>query len=114
MDRTSGGRQGQSPASAVATVVYAPNPLSNLERAFAYLADHDPGAAVAAAGAIRAAVEMLAQHPFIGRGVKGSLRELVISYGRTGYVALYRFIAAKDQIRVLAIRHQRELGYPLS
>ena len=42
----------------------------------------------------------------------GELRELVISYGKTGYVALYRFLPAQDLIRILAIRHQRELDYP--
>lgn len=41
----------------------------------------------------------------------GDLRELVISYGRTGYVALYRFLPLRDEVRVLAIRHQREIGY---
>jgi plasmid stabilization system protein ParE len=96
----------------VATVVYAPNALRNLERAFTHLAGHDPAAAKAAASAIREAVELLAHHPFIGRAVEGELRELVISFGRTGYVALYRFVAARDQVRVLAFRHQRELGYP--
>jgi plasmid stabilization system protein ParE len=98
----------------VATVVYAPNALSNLERAFAHLAAQEPDAARAAASAIREAVELLAHHPFIGRAVGGGvgLRELVISFGRTGYVALYRFVATRDQIRILAIRHQRELGYP--
>jgi hypothetical protein len=46
------------------------------------------------------------------RVVKGEFRELVISYGKTGYVALYRFLPAQDRIRILAIRHQRELDYP--
>jgi plasmid stabilization system protein ParE len=39
------------------------------------------------------------------------LRELVISYGRTGYVALYRVAARGDRVEILAIRHQREAGY---
>ncbi len=29
----------------------------------------------------------------------------------SGYVALYRFVASKDEVRILAIRHQRELGF---
>ena len=41
----------------------------------------------------------------------GELRELVVSYGRTGYVALYRFLPARDLIRVLATRHQRALDF---
>ena len=55
---------------------------------------------------------MLAHHPLIGRIVTAELRELVISYGRTGYVALYRFVPSRREVRILAIRHQRELDYP--
>jgi plasmid stabilization system protein ParE len=97
----------------VARVVYAPNALENLERAFAFLGENDPTAAVAAAGAIESAIATLARHPLIGRPVDGELRELVISFGRTGYVALYRFVPARDEVRILALRHQRELDYPV-
>jgi plasmid stabilization system protein ParE len=41
----------------------------------------------------------------------GDIRELVISFGQTGYVALYRFVVPRDEVRVLAIRHQREIGF---
>jgi len=95
----------------VARVVYAHNALANLERAFVFLAEHDPGAAVDAVTAIRNAVGVLADHPLIGRRVEGEIRELVISYGKTGYVALYRFLPEQSLIRILAIRHQRELDY---
>jgi len=57
-------------------------------------------------------VTVLAEHPLSGRRVQGEVRELVISYGKTGYVALYRFLPAHNLVRVLAIRHQRELDYP--
>jgi len=53
----------------------------------------------------------LAAHPLIGKRVEGELRELVISYGQSGYIALYRFLASKDEVRILAIRPQRELGF---
>jgi plasmid stabilization system protein ParE len=43
--------------------------------------------------------------------VHGDIRELVISYGQTGYIALYRFVVPQDKVRVLAIRHQREIGF---
>ena len=39
-----------------------------------------------------------------------NLRELVISKGRTGYVALYRYLPEQDRVDILAIRHQRESG----
>ena len=96
----------------MAQVVYSENALSNLERTFEFLAEKDPRAAVDAAAAIREAVETLSNHPLIGRCVEGDMRELVISYGKTGYVALYRFLPVQDQVRILAIRHQRELDYP--
>lgn len=96
----------------MATVVYGANAIANLERLFEFLAQHDPDGAIAATQAIRNAIDLLAEHPLIGRRVQGNLRELVISFGKTGYVALYRFVPALEEVRVLAIRHQREMGYP--
>ena len=49
----------------------------------------------------------------IGRTTDGPLRELVISFGKTGYLALYRFRPERNEVRVLAVRHQRELDYPV-
>jgi plasmid stabilization system protein ParE len=95
----------------VATVVYPARALSHLERAFEFLAGEHPDTAIAAASAIRSAVESLAAHPLLGRRVHGDIRELVISYGQTGYIALYRFVVPQDELRVLAIRHQREIGF---
>ena len=97
----------------MAQVVYSENALANLERVFGFLVEHDPHAAVTAATIICEAVETLSNHPLIGRRVASELRELVISYGKSGYIALYRFLPAQDQIRILAIRHQRELDYPI-
>jgi plasmid stabilization system protein ParE len=96
----------------VAQVTYTANALANLERAFEFLAQHDPDAAAGAAAAIQEAVNVLARHPLLGRPADGGLRELVISYGSTGYVALYRFHPRRNEVRVLALRHQRELDYP--
>ena len=95
----------------MAQVVYSRNALANLERAFDFVAQNHPEAALAAAKAIQSAIEALVRHPLIGRPVGGQLRELVISFGRTGYVALYRFVPARDEVRILALRHQRELDY---
>lgn len=95
----------------MATVVYSARSLAHIQRAFEFLRTSNPMAATAAATAIRTAVETLAFHPLIGRRVEGDLRELVISYGDSGYIAIYRFLVASDEVRVLAIRHQREIGY---
>jgi hypothetical protein len=51
------------------------------------------------------------QPALVERRIEGDLRELVISFGETGYFALYRFVVQQDTVRVLAIRHQREIGY---
>lgn len=95
----------------MAQVVYSENALANLERIITFPAGADPEAGLAAVVAIESAVDALAHHPLIGRPVTRELRELVISFGRTGYVGLHRFLPARDEVRVLAIRHQRELGY---
>ena len=86
----------------MAEVVYSARALEDIERAFQVLD---------AVAVIQSAVDNLRVHPLIGRRVEGELRELVISYGRTGYVALYRFVIGRDEVHVLALRHQRELGY---
>ena len=95
----------------MAEVVYSGRALQDIERAFQFLRDENPAAVLNAVAAIQSAVDNLRAHPLIGRRVEGELRELVISYGRTGYVALYRFVIARDEVRILALRHQRELGF---
>jgi plasmid stabilization system protein ParE len=95
----------------VATVVYSARSLDHIERAFQFLRLENPSAALTAVAAIRSAVNNLAAHPLVGRRLEGELRELIISYGQTGYVALYRFVISRDEVRVLAMRHQRELGF---
>ena len=57
------------------------------------------------------AIAILARHPLIGRPVGDFLRELVISRGESGYVALYSVEMQEDAILILSIRHQREAGY---
>lgn len=101
----------ESAAQAVAQVIYSARALDHLTRAFEFLSAENPSAAPAAADAIESAVNHLASHPLVGRRVEGDIRELVISFGATGYIALYRFVVQQDQVRVLALRHQREIGY---
>jgi plasmid stabilization system protein ParE len=92
-------------------LVYAAQALLDLERLGDFLLETDPLAAQDTAALIFEALEILAQHPEIGRKVHFGQRELVISRGRTGYLALYRFLPHIDRILVLALRHQRESGY---
>ena len=95
----------------MAQIVYSARALENLLRSPEYLRSDNPEAAVAAAEAVESAVNTLAAHPLVGRRVEGDIRELVISFGATGYIALYRFVVQQDEVRVLALRHQREIGY---
>ena len=61
---------------------------------------------------IFAAIDALERNPLIGRPAKGDLRELVIGRRSRAYTALYRYVAAIDTVFILAIRSQREAGYP--
>lgn len=62
--------------------------------------------------AIRAGVATLKTSPFTCRkaGQSPFLRELIIPFGRTGYVALFEIEGAADVI-VTALRHQLEDDY---
>lgn len=62
-------------------------------------------------GIVLQGLEILRAHPLIGRPLADGLRVLVISRGRTGYVALYRYHPETDHAMVLAIRHQCEAGF---
>lgn len=54
---------------------------------------------------------LLESNPEIGRPFDDSpeLRELVIDFGNSGYVALYR--QELNVIYILAFRHQKQAGY---
>ena len=91
------------------SVYYAPRALADIERLADFLSARDQASAMETGEILTEAIAHLARHPLVGRIVEQGLRELVISRGRTGYVALYRFDAERDSVVVLAIRHQREL-----
>jgi addiction module RelE/StbE family toxin len=95
----------------LAKLSYAPQALNDLERLTDFLMNADPVAAGKTVGLIVEAVSLLKRHPLIGRPVESGLRELVISRGRSGYVALYSVEDAHDVVLILSIRHQREAGY---
>jgi plasmid stabilization system protein ParE len=95
----------------LAALIYSERALADLERLTDFLLDTDPGAAPETIGLIEEAVRVLRRHPMMGRPVEYRLRELVISRGRTGYLALYSIEEEAEAILILAIRHQREAGY---
>jgi plasmid stabilization system protein ParE len=83
----------------------------DLEKLVDFLRTHQAEFAVATIDLILNALNILEQHPEIGRLVPHNFRELIISRGKTGYVALYEYDKDSDVVLVLAIRHQREAGY---
>lgn len=95
----------------MARLSYSHQALVDLERLADFLVETDPTAAAETVGLIEEAVALLARHPQIGRPVEYGLHELVISRGRTGYVALYSFERDQDAVLILAVRHQREAGF---
>jgi plasmid stabilization system protein ParE len=95
----------------VARLIYTAKALADLERLTDFLIESDAGAALETVALIEEAVNVLERHPLIGRPIEHPLRELVISRGRSGYVALYSFEPVHETVLILAVRHQREAGY---
>jgi len=85
--------------------------LADLERLFDFLAERNPKLARERMLSVRRALELLADHPLLGRQAEDGRRELILSRGRFGYVAKYRWVPAEDVILILAVRHQLEAGY---
>lgn len=84
-----------------------------LERCRRFLAAKNPQAARRAGQAIERHFLLLETNPEIGRPLHDlpELRELVIGFGDSGYVALYRHDPTADAVYVLAFRHQKEAGH---
>ena len=99
-------------------VRYTPAAKDDLWRLFDFLLDQaqtaeDFDRAQQALNTITDAVEKhLSRNPFMFRKADCSpfLRELVIGFGRSGYVALYD-IEHAGLVTVLAVRHQLESDY---
>jgi plasmid stabilization system protein ParE len=84
---------------------------TDIERLCDFLLDALPHEAARTGDLIFDALLLLKTHPAIGRPAQHGLRELVISRGKSGYVALYLYDEQADAVSVLAVRHQREAGY---
>jgi plasmid stabilization system protein ParE len=92
----------------------------DLERLFDFILEREinrPGGgdlalADEALEAIHAGIQTLTSSPFTCRKAGSSpfLRELIISFGRSGYVALFEVDNATT-VTVLAVRHQLEDDY---
>ena len=98
-------------------VRYSASAKDDLARLYEYLLDRattveDLDLAERALGAITEAVESLKRSPFIYRKADDDpfLRELLIPFGSSGYVALFKIEDAAT-VTILAVRHQLEDDY---
>ncbi|HAF01890.1 MAG TPA: plasmid stabilization protein [Methylophilaceae bacterium] len=85
----------------------------DIKRLYAFLLQQDKRAAEHALQAIYKAMELLKSFPFTCRKAQADnpfLRELIISFGANGYVALFE-IEENAIVTILAVRHQREDDY---
>jgi len=90
---------------------FATRAFEDLDRVTDFLLDRAPELAAETVPLILGGLRTLKDHPLIGRPVEADLRELLISRGRTGYIALYRYNPADEVVLVLRVRHQRELHF---
>jgi predicted transcriptional regulator/plasmid stabilization system protein ParE len=77
-----------SPSRQMPRVVLVLGALEDLERIHDFPGAHPPERAAETFEVILDALAILERHPAIGRPVDGTLRELAISFGATGCVAL--------------------------
>ena len=92
---------------------YTDEASDDLKRLYAFLLQQDIQSAEHALQAIEKAIELLKTFPFTCRKAQIDnpfLRELVISFGANGYVALFE-IEEDKLVTILAVRHQREDDY---
>jgi len=95
----------------VARVEITARAMGDLERLFDFIAEEDPARACKQLLSVRRALQLLVDHPLLGREAEEGRRELILWRGRYGYIAKYRWLPAEDVVLTLAVRHQREAGY---
>ena len=94
-------------------IIITEGAAQGLERCRRFLADKNPLASKRAGQTIKGQFALLESEPEIGRPFDDlpELRELIIPFGDSGYVALYRHEIKSDSVLLLAFRHQKEAGY---
>ena len=94
-------------------VIVTEQAIKGMERCRQFLKRKNPLASKRAAQVIKEQFVLLETAPEIGRLIDEypTLRELVIEFGDSGYLALYFFDNKQDQVLILAFRHQKEVEY---
>ena len=94
-------------------VIITQGAAEGLERCRLFLVEKTPPAVRRAGQAIERQFTLLEINPDIGRPLDDlpEFRELVVAFGESGYVALYRHDLDTNTVYILAFRHQKEAGY---
>ncbi|KAA8698853.1 MULTISPECIES: type II toxin-antitoxin system RelE/ParE family toxin [Pseudomonas syringae group] len=93
-------------------LIWSPSALRDIQRLYRFLALNNPEAARRAVKTIREDIRIIAEQPEVGRladRMATEYREWLIDFGDSGYVILYRYDT--NEIVVVAVRHQKEVGY---
>ena len=93
-------------------LIWTQEAAAALERVYLFLVDKNEEAAIKALDAIDEGALLLERFPEAGRpanDLEPEHRELLIPFGASGYVLLYRVENAL--VYILAVRHQKEVGY---
>lgn len=94
-------------------LVFSNKTLSGLKRCIKFLALSNVLVSKQEQKRIKQNLEQLAKLPEIGRPYEKNpvLRELIIDFSGSCYIALYKIDLTKSTILILEFRHQREVGY---
>ena len=92
----------------MAEIVFSDNAIQDIYRLTYFLLETYPEAAMDTGEIIVDGLIVLATHPLVGVKNDEGLRKLVISRGRSGYIAIYDYDQLKERVLVVTIKHQRE------
>jgi plasmid stabilization system protein ParE len=93
-------------------LIWSPAALSDVKRVYDFLKPKDLDAAKRAVKAIRQGVRVLEKQSGVGRPVEDmddEFRDWIIDFGDSGYVVRYQ--VGQQSVAVLAVRHQKEVGF---
>lgn len=96
----------------MACVEMAPEVLDDFDRILEFQALNGGVDTAARMTEVMQAIDVLSHSPLIGRPVANGKRELLIGRKARGFPALYQYVDEIDTVFVLAVRSQREQGYP--
>ena len=94
----------------MAEIVFSDTAIQDIYRLTYFLLETYPEVAMDTGEIILDGLQVLATHPLVGVKNDDGLRKLVISRGRSGYIAIYDYDQLKERVLVVTIRHQREGG----